>query len=290
MRGSRHNPFAPLHPAVAFTYLVVGAGFAMAAAHPVYAALALAGATACSCCTRGWRATARQLPWLLGAIAVVTVANLLFVHEGESVLVRVGGTPLTCEALAYGLSSGAMLAAVLLWFQSYAACIDSAAAMELIGRFAPACSLAISQVMRLVPQFAGRGRTVLQTAAATSAAAPRTRRERTRDRLRTVSVLMGWGLEDSIVRADAMRARGYASGIRRTVYRRQRLTRTDIALIALVVLLAGINAPLMGIACAQFSFYPTMPALIAWWGYLPYLAFLAVAPALYVREWLLWRR
>lgn len=289
MRASQHNPFALRHPAVAFTYLVSAAAFAMAAAHPVYATLALAGSAACACCTRGWRAVASGVPVLVGVIAVVALANALFVPEGATPLLYVGERPVTLEALGYGLCSGTMLAAVFLWFSSYAACMDSAATASVLGRVAPTIALMVSQVMRLVPQFVARGRTILATERATSAAAPRTARERAAGNLRTVSVLMGWGLEDSLTRSDAMRARGWGCGVRRTSYVQDRLGRADIALLAIVAVLVAVNIPLAAVACSQFSFYPTPPQLLAWWGYVPYAALMLVAPTLYLGEVVRWR-
>lgn len=288
MNRSQHNPFSAYHPVVALTYLVCAAGFAMAAMQPVYAGLSLAGALVCAVCVRGAESL-RHMAWLAVLVLVVTVANMLFVSEGATTLFTLGSRAFTLEALLYGLCSGIMLAAVFLWMASYAACMDSAATTELLGRAMPTVSLMISQVMRLVPQFARRGRTVAAALAATPAAAPRGARERTAGSLRTVSVLMGWGLEDSLVRADSMRARGYACGATRTTYRRCRMRSADAVLLAIVIVLAAVNIPLVALACSQYSFYPTLPRLVAWWGYLPYAALMLLPAALALREWWLWR-
>lgn len=288
MDRSQHNPFSAYHPAVALTYLVCAAGFAMAAMQPVYAGFSLAGALVCAACVRGTESL-RRMAWLAVLVLVVTVANMLFVSEGATTLFTLGSRAFTLEALLYGLCSGIMLAAVFLWMASYAACMDSAATMELLGRAMPTVSLMISQVMRLVPQFARRGRTVAAALAATPAAAPRGAREHTAGSLRTVSVLMGWGLEDSLVRADSMRARGYACGATRTTYRRCRMRRADAIALAIVIVLAAVNIPLAALACSQYSFYPTLPRLVAWWGYLPYAALMLLPAALALREWWLWR-
>ena len=182
-----------------------------------------------------------------------------------------------------------MLAAVFMWMTSYAVCMDSAATTALIGRAWPTVALMISQVMRLVPQFARRGRTVTSALAATPAAAPQGARECTASNLRTVSVLMGWGLEDSLTRADSMRARGYACGAKRTTYRRYRLRRADVVVLAATAALVLLNIPLAAIACAQYTFYPTPPQLVMWWGYLPYAALMLLPATLSLREWWLWR-
>ncbi len=283
------NPFSSFHPAVAFCYLACALGFAMAAMQPAYVALSLAGALACAAAVRGPRHALRSLAWAAPLWAGMAVLNALLSTEGTTPLLEIFGRTLHLEALAYGACSGGMLVAVLLWFSSYAATMTSDASLALFGNVAPTVSLMVTQVLRLIPQFVARGRSVMDVQRATSAAAPATRRAAAADRLRVVSVLMGWGMEDGLVRGDAMRARGYESGMRRTTYRRYRLGRRDAVALAVVAALAAANVPLAAAACAQFSFYPALSALVAWWGYLPYALLMALPPACAAKEWLRWR-
>ena len=122
-----------------------------------------------------------------------------------------------------------------------------------------------------------------------SAAAPQTKRQQTAGRLRIVSVLMGWGMEDGIERSDAMRARGYDCGARRTTYKRYRFGRADASALAAIVVLAAIAGACAAAVCLRFSFYPTLSGWGAWWAYLPYALLMAVPSALRFKEWLLWR-
>lgn len=94
--------------------------------------------------------------------------------------------------------------------------------------------------------------------------------------VRTSGVLLGWALEDSLVRADAMRARGWESGCARTSYRPDRFTSADMARVLVIAALALVAALLAWVACSQWRFYPTMPRLVAWWGYLPFAALCAL--------------
>lgn len=286
---ARYNPFSDFHPAVVVVYLVCAAGFAMAASQPVYAALSYAGAGACACCVRGIRAGLRQIGWTIPVVGVVAVANLLFVGRGAHALFSLFGRAFTAEALFFGVCTGIMLASVLLWMTTCLACIDSAAATEMLGGIAPTVALMVTQTMRLIPQLVSRGRTVEAVAQATPAIAPRTTRERAASHLRTSSVLMGWALEDSLVRADAMRARGYACGARRTAYRQSRVRKADAGLIGAMCALAAVNVPLVAIACSQYAFYPTPPQLVLWWGYIPFAALMLVPVVLSIRGWWLWR-
>ncbi len=283
------NPFKTYHPAVAFAYLACAIAFSMATMQPVFVALSFAGAVACSCVTRGVRRTAKTLAGTAALALIVTVANFAFVASGSTELFRIGSRAFYLESLAYGATSGGMLASVLLWFASYAACMGGDSSMALFGNAAPTVSLMVSQVMRLVPQFVARGRWIAASQDAVTAASARTKRDVAAGRLRVVSVLMGWGMEDGLVRGDAMRARGYNCGMRRTTYKRYRIRRSDARVLVIVGVLAAASAPCTWFAAAQFSFYPTIAGVAPWWAYVSYALLMAVAPGLALKEWWQWR-
>ena len=127
--------------------------------------------------------------------------------------------------------------------------------LALLGNAVPVIALMISMCMRLIPQFLRRGRTVLavQDAIDVPGRAPT---DPVRSRLRASSVLMGWGMEDSLERAAAMRSRGWGAATRRTTYARYRLGRSDVA--ALVGLALCGAAAVAGVGCAmtQYLFFP----------------------------------
>lgn len=283
------NVFSTYHPAVAFIFLACAIVFSMAAMHPVYVAISFAGAFITSCVTRGFKHAARSLVWIVPMWLIVTIANPLFSAMGSTEVLRFGLFAIYAESLLYGACAGGMLASVFLWFSSYSACMNSDNSLALFGNIAPVVTLMITQVMRLVPQFVARGRSVALVQDAVSAAAPRTKKQKRDGRFRIVSILMGWGMEDGIERSSAMRARGYDCGARRTTYKRYRFASADVAVVAVVATFALVNAVLVYIACSQYQFYPTASVLVAWWGYIPYALMMLVPVALYVKEWWLWR-
>lgn len=283
------NPFATYHPAVAFAFLACAIVLSMAAMQPVYVALSFAGAVACSLVCRGARATAGSFAWIVPLWLVVTVANPLFSASGSTELFRIGVRAVYAESLVYGACSGGMLASVFLWFSCYSACMSSANSLALFGNVLPIVSLMVSQVMRLVPQFVARGRGIAAAQDAVSAAAPRTKRQQASGRLRIVSVLMSWGMEDGIERSDAMRARGYDCGARRTTYKRYRFGRADAVVVGVVAVLATAAGACAAAICLRFAFYPVLSGWGPWWAYAPYALLMAVPPVLRLREWLVWR-
>lgn len=182
-----------------------------------------------------------------------------------------------------------MFASVFLWFASYSSCMDSENSLALFGNAAPVVTLMVSQVLRLVPQFVSRGRAIADVQDGMSAAAPRTKKDAAQGRMRIVSVLMGWGMEDALERSCAMRARGYDCGARRTTYARFRLGASDAVVLAAVVALALASAVCAWLAFSDFSFYPVVAGVAPFWLYLPYALLMLVPPALWLRDWLQWR-
>lgn len=283
------NVFHTYHPAVAFVFLASALALSMARLHPVFVALSLAGALACSCVCRGGRATLMSLRWVVPLCLVVAAANPFFVASGSTELFRIGQRAIYAEALLCGLCSGGMFASVFLWFASYSSCMDSENSLALFGNVAPVVTLMVSQVLRLVPQFVSRGRAIADVQDGMSAAAPRSKKDAAQGRMRIVSVLMGWGMEDALERSCAMRARGYDCGARRTTYARFRLGASDAAVLAAVVALALASAVCAWLALAGFSFYPVVAGVAPFWLYLPYALLMLVPPALWLRDWLQWR-
>ena len=326
------NPFDLLHPAVAVVYFAALLVLAMTTMHPVYLMLAWAGSLSCRAGMHGWHEAAGTLRWQLPVVAIIALANCLFVGSGSTMILQIGVRAFYAEALFYGACSGLMLCCVLLVFQNASDVLTSDKVMAVLGRRLPTVSLMVSMTMRLVPQFARRGDEIRDTArACTAAAGPRDhpmgeleddeaapgtdkdgaeedemaegeageggadeeggvrrrrreakssrRRGRIRESLRLVTVLMGWGMEDSLETADAMKARGWGAAERRTTYQRYRFRRTDTAALIAVVLLAVASAATAWTAVGELSFYPVISGLAPWWSYAPFALF-AFAPSI----------
>lgn len=266
--------FDRLHPAVAFGYFAGALVLCMAAFQPVFIALSLAGALAWGCALDGPRRTALSLRWQLPLVAIVALLNPLFSASGSTELIRIGASAVYLESLVYGACMGMMLVAAMRWFANAGAVLTSDKVMTLFGNVAPVVALVLSMAMRLVPRFVRRGGEIDAVRAAAERTAPRGARERLGARARLMSVLMGWSMEDSLETADAMRARGWGIAARRTTYARARFRARDALALAIACALALLSGALAAIACAQFTFYPRLSALVAWWGYVPYAVFL----------------
>ena len=279
MAPARPIPFGTCHAAVPAALLAGVVALSMLAVHPVFVGISLAGALALSLAMRGAPATARGLVWQLPLLALVCLLNPFFSASGSTLLFKLGPRSVYLESLAYGATMGALMVAVVLWFEAGAAVLTQDRLLALAGGRARSVPLVASMASQLVPQLLGRSRTMRSTLAACTAAGPR---PRLRDELvRTSTMLLTWSLEDSVERADSMRARGWESGVPRTKYRPERLRGRDVAALAGIAALLALCAACAWAACSAWRFYPTMEGLAPWWLYLPF-ALLAALPVLAV--------
>lgn len=276
MARPRSTAFDACHAAVPAMLFAGVAALSMLAVHPVFVTLSLSGALAFSLVARGAAATVRGLAWQLPLLVLVCLLNPFFSASGSTLLLKVGPRSVYLESLAYGATMGALLVATVLWFEDAAAVLTQDRLLVLAGRRARSVPLVASMAAQLVPQMLGRARAVRAAARACTAAGPR---PPARDELlRTSTMLLSWSLEDSLERADAMRARGWESGSPRTRYRPERFRARDAVAAAGIAALLALGAAGAWAACSSWEFYPRMSGLAPWWCYLP-LALLALLPA-----------
>ena len=107
---------------------------------------------------------------------------------------------------------------------------------------------------------------------------------RVKGRLRQSSVLMGWAMEDSLETADAMRARGWGARRQRTTYLPYRFTLRDAAVLLVLTVAAAVCIWASWTATNAYEFYPRLAPIRAWWGYVPYAAWMFVPAALHLYE------
>lgn len=286
-RSQQHTAFDACHASVPAACFAAIIALSMFCVHPVLVGLSLAGALAFSLLARGARATLMGLRWQLPMLALVCLANPLFSASGATLIAQVGPINIYLESLAYGACMGTLMVAVVLWFEDAACVLTQDRLLSLGQGYTASVTLVISMAAQLAPQFLRRSHGVRASLDACTAAGvkPGPAQRLTR----ATTQLMSWSLEDSLERADAMRARGWESGRPRTTYRPDPLRSSDVLAVCGLALLAVISALLAAVACGQWRFYPTMPALVAWWGYVPYAALMLLPSVAAVCERLRWR-
>jgi energy-coupling factor transport system permease protein len=284
MGESRHAlAFSTRHTAVAVVCFAAIIGISMFAVHPVYATISLAGALLFSSVARGRTATMAGLRWELPLVALVALVNPLFSASGSTLIARWGPVRIYLESFAFGATMGVLMVAVIVWFEDAAAVLTQDRLLSLCSGHARTLPLMMSIAAQLVPQLIARSRAVGAVSAACTAAGGGSGDGDERDEraglIRTSTMLLDWSLGESLARSDAMRARGWESGHVRTSYRLERFRGSDAVCAGALVALFALSAYLAWVACSRWSFFPAMPRLGFWWGYVPF-ALLALVPTL----------
>ena len=288
----QNHAFANLHGAVSFLFFVVVVLITVLVLHPAVTAVSLLFAAAYLAALEGARGLWLRARWLGPLVLFTAVFNALVSHRGVTALLMLpSGNAVTLESLVFGLLAGAMLAAAVLWLACFHAVFTSDKLMALTGRALPTLSLLVSMSLRLVPRVR---RQVHQTAEAQRAFCPETGLfSRLRGGVQTLSGVVSWMLERSVVTADVMRARGHGlPGA--TVYRRERMTaREGGFLAALLPLTAAVLALLLS-GTGKAEYYPALrfapidgafAAMLAAWA-----ALCALPLLLDGKEAIAWRR
>ena len=203
--------FSHYHPLVNFLYFTLVIGFSMALNHPLAQGISLICAIVYAVQTEGKKAVLFCLKWCLPMVLLTAFINPAFSHEGITIVLYLPtGNPLTLESILYGISSGVLIATVMLWFLNFNRVITSDKFIYLFGRIIPAMSLVLSMTLRFIPKF--KAQLQLVTDAQKSIGrdiSEGTLWQRMKIAITVLSIMVTWALENAIETADSMKSRGY---------------------------------------------------------------------------------
>ena len=249
-RFGDHNPVA-----VAVYYLAA-AGVCMFTLEPALLVISLVGALVSLGIVGEFTRWKLHLYTLL-LFCGMALINPLVSHNGVTVLFVLNHNPVTLEALLYGMAAGGMIVTVMYWFRAFTAVMTSDKLLYIFGGLSPKLALMLSMALRYVPLFAKQVRTVSQSQKALGLYKEDNIIDRMRGGMRVFSVMVTWTLENGIITADSMTARGYGIG-KRSRFTIFRWTRQDVLLLLFTLLLAACT--LWGIAGRNFAYYPAVTA------------------------------
>ena len=239
--------FSTYHPVINFGFFCAVIGTGIFIRHPIFLTIGVAAALVYALMMGGKGTLKFFLCFILPMLLLFTVVNPIVNARGETVLFYTKYSQITLEATLYGLMSGFMLAAVLLWFSCYNKVMTSDKFVYLFGRIMPAISLIFSMVMRFVPNFKMQ---IVKISDAQKCigrdVSSGSRMQRARHGVKILSIMLTWALENAIDTADSMRSRGYGMKNRSTfsIYRfdtRDRLAAGFLALMTIIVIF-GVSA------------------------------------------------
>lgn len=245
-RFQDHNPVA-----VAVYYLAA-AGACMFTMEPAMLVISLVGALV-SLGVVGELTRWRMHLYTLLLFAAMALINPLVSHNGVTVLLVINHNPVTLEALLYGIAAGGMIVAVMYWFRAFTAVMTTDKLLYIFGSLSPKLALMLSMALRYVPLFTQQVHRVSQSQKALGLYKEDNIIDRMRSGMRIFSVMVTWTLENGIITADSMTARGYGTG-RRSRFTIFRWTRQDVLLLVFTLLLTA--GTIAGLAERSVTYYP----------------------------------
>lgn len=247
--------FNTWHPGVLAFYAFAAPILGMLTLHPCYLTVNVTMAVVVHWFYQGGKNTWKSICGLVPVILIITAFNFVFNTRGMHVLFQIGHHPFTIESLCYGLASGGMLSAVLLWFQNFNCIISNEKFLYLFGKKFPGTALLLSMIMKLFPDTRYRIQSIKYADREMVRAENAVVSQRIKKGLKQISTLMEWSMEDSIEMADSMKARGYGEK-ERSSWQQYHFTRADAGMA--VWFTAAVCVCLWGMffAGAEVRWYP----------------------------------
>ena len=244
------------NPVCVFAYFMAVSLCTMFSADPVTVAVSLLGAVVTRLCLGG-RGHWREHGFVLVLFLAGTVINPVFNHNGTTVLFFVNDNPITLEALFYGAVSSGAVVAVIYWFRAFSAVMTGDRLLYVFGIFSPKLALMLSMALRYIPLFGDQARKVDIARTASGAGGGESLPDRIRSKLGVFWVMVTWTLENGIVTADSMEARGYGCG-RRSFFSLYRFRLWDGVVLGASLLLFGLFCAAKAVSALDFQFYPSL--------------------------------
>lgn len=289
----RIDAFETYHPLVTLAFFVCAISFGMFVRHPAFQLASVLCSAAYCISAKGYlglRWVAAMVP-LFAALAAI---NPLLNTMGDTVLFTYcGGRRFTWEALAFGMSTGAMFVSMMMWFVNCSSVMTGDKISYLFGGAAPALSLVLTMTIRLVPTYRHRIARLYEARKGIGKASDDgSMMTRLKGAASLLSALLTWALEGSVATADSMRCRGYGLP-GRTQFRAYRFDRRDRVLLFVLAVLACATAASISVGAASAEYLPKVVlaelSASSLAGLISYATMLALPALINLREDLHWR-
>ena len=246
------------HPLVSFGYFVAVIAGTLLFIHPIFALISLFCALLCSAVINGKKMFFATLGFGLPMFVFIAIANPLFNHRGATILFYLFDNPVTMEAIIYGFVSAGMMFAAVVWFTSYNTVVTSDKFIYIFGRILPSVALIISMTLSLIPRLMAQVKVIADSQRSIGLDwKSGSLKQRIRAGARILSILVSWALEDAVITADSMRARGYGQH-KRSTFSVFRFGKRDAKMLALIIALMAVEIFAYAAGRGTMNFYPSI--------------------------------
>ncbi|MBP5250725.1 MAG: cobalt transport protein [Lachnospiraceae bacterium] len=246
--------FQDHNPIVVFIYFLLVTVVCVLCMTPAVTVISLAGAVILDSVVSEKRGIGKHLR-MLAVFFLLSLLNPFLYHNGVTVLFVLNDNPITLEALLYGVCAALMVISVLYWFRSFSVIMTEDRLLYVFGVFSPKLALLFSMTLRYIPLFSKQAKRINNVQRSLGLYKEDNAIDSIRGGVRVFSALMTWGLENGIITADSMAARGYGVG-KRTFYTIWKFGRRDLLLLLTELALGGLVIAGRILKAVSFTFYP----------------------------------
>lgn len=253
-----------IHPAVGFFYIVAVLVITMITINPYLLAISFITSIIVMGYLKGLSELKKNIVPDISVIIFTVGIQPVFSGSGKTVLYYVNDSAVYLEGYIYGLVIALLLITVFNWCTVMRILMDSEKWMYLIGRLSPTLAMMITMILRFIPLMRQRYRIIHEGQVGMGRYNNSNNKkknvlsvlinfiEKIRHRIKEISILISWSLENSIETSNSMESRGY--GLKgRTSYHRYTLKKSDIIQ---MLLIAGTFAyVLVPVLLRQFRAY-----------------------------------
>lgn len=205
--------FRGYHPYIIFFYYICAAILLMYFNHPLFLCVAFLLFIAVNGCHDRCASLKKwTVPFIWMSVFFILL-NALFVSRGTHILFYFRGNQVTLEAIVYGVVMAITVLSIMMLFTSFNLILNGNKFLYVFSKFLPRTALLLLLALRFIPLLRKRFAEIsaVQRVRGTSMSVGSIR-ERARNGMLMVQVLLTWSLEEAIQTADSMKARGYGIG------------------------------------------------------------------------------
>lgn len=246
--------FESFNPIAITVWFLCAVGIAMFSMNPIILTASFSGAVLFLLINHRNKSAGFHLFALL-LFLIMAIANPFFNHNGGTVLFVMNDLPVTLEAFIYGIFAALMIVSVIYHFRNFSDIMTEDKLLYIFGGLSQGLALVLSMALRYIPLMTRQIKKTENTQKALGLYKEDNIIDKIRGRLLVFGIIVTWSLENGIITADSMTARGYGMG-KRSRYSLFRWRKRDVLLAALAAVLFLLTIFCMqGTACEYYPFF-----------------------------------
>ena len=255
--------FFSLHPLPLFLYYVGAIILIMTFYHPVFLIFSLLILISINFIhDKGKKLKSYKKFYIFMGIIIVLI-NPIISSRGETVLFYVFDKVITLESFVYGICTMLSLISIMVLFLSYNIIITDDKFMYLFSDILPKTSFLIMMSMGFVPLLKRRAEEInIVQRLKGGEGNNNTFKKKIIERMKILNILVTWSLEESIIRARSMRARGYGVTKDRSYYFNYKMDKLDILVLIFIIFSVFILLFSWNMEIINYEIYPKVSPII----------------------------